>query len=140
MLGISNKTIQYWETGVTHPNAENFNKLVEIFLRRSVFSRERELEEAEELWEKVREKAPRLKSIFDRHWFNGVLQDTAPLRTGNPPAPILLHPTLLLPQPAVPNNIPLRLTSFVGREQELAWLSANLNQTVATRMGLGRNA
>jgi non-specific serine/threonine protein kinase len=117
MVGVGVNTVQFWESGSTYPKAETLKKLLEVYLRFELFSPGQELDEAEELWEKVRQQAPRLNALFDRDWFKAQLADLARSRQlksaqKREPAP-----------PPVPNNLPGRLTSFVGRKKELAILS-----------------
>jgi predicted ATPase/transcriptional regulator with XRE-family HTH domain/Flp pilus assembly protein TadD len=115
MVGVSVNTIQYWEAGTTYPKAQALKKLIEIYLRFEVFAAGQELAEAEELWEKVRQEAPRLNAFFDHEWFKTQLASLTRSRQLNSDQKSELPPA--------PNNLPLRLTSFIGRKKELAILA-----------------
>ena len=114
MVGVGVNTVQYWESGTTYPKVDALKKLLEVYVRFEVFNSGRELAEAEELWEKVRQEAPRLNALFDQEWFKGLLTGFARSRQ------------LKIDQSSgvsdVPNNLPQRLTSFIGRKKELTMI------------------
>jgi predicted ATPase/transcriptional regulator with XRE-family HTH domain/Tfp pilus assembly protein PilF len=122
MVGVGVNTVQYWESGTTYPKAETLKKLVEIYLRYGLFSPGKELTEAFDLWERVRQEAPRLNASFDRSWFQDLV---ARVTQSRPPAPEF---TSLVPRPS--HNLPVRLTSFIGRRKELAVLGFRLSQNL----------
>src|SRR5258708_29265334 len=69
LLGISNRTIQNWESGVSIPQQEErLKQLIEILLVQDAFSEGREQEEAEVLWELAGKNVP-----FDVEWFKKFL-------------------------------------------------------------------
>jgi WD40 repeat protein/transcriptional regulator with XRE-family HTH domain len=72
-LGVSTRTIQYWETGVSYPGAANLKALIAAYLDVLAFAPGLEQQEAHALWESARFEAPRLGAPFDETWFSGLL-------------------------------------------------------------------
>jgi WD40 repeat protein/DNA-binding XRE family transcriptional regulator len=68
-LGVSTRTIQYWETGVSYPAGTNLKGLIATYLELHAFTPGREREDAEALWDAVSLEAPRLSAPFDASWF-----------------------------------------------------------------------
>jgi WD40 repeat protein/transcriptional regulator with XRE-family HTH domain len=68
-LGVSTRTIQYWETGISYPAGSHLKGLIATFLELGAFTPGRELEQAQTLWESVSLEAPRLAAAFDAGWF-----------------------------------------------------------------------
>ena len=77
-VGVSTRAIQKWEGGSNYPKGEYLKRLIETYVLQNVFPLGKEAEEAEELWEKVRQKAPRLKATFDQEWFRELLLEKSP--------------------------------------------------------------
>jgi WD40 repeat protein/transcriptional regulator with XRE-family HTH domain len=73
-IGVSTRALQNWESGSSYPKGTYLTKLIEIYVLQHAFTPGKEAEEAEHLWEKVREKAPRPHATFDHSWFQGLLQ------------------------------------------------------------------
>lgn len=121
MVGVGVNTVQYWESGTTYPKAETLKKLLEIYLRYGLFTTGKELKEAHEMWEKVRQEAPRLNAGFDRAWFQELIDRTAKSRYPGQESPSLVTTPL--------HNLPARLSSFIGRKKELALLDLRLGRT-----------
>jgi WD40 repeat protein/DNA-binding XRE family transcriptional regulator len=81
-LGVSTRTIQYWETGVSYPAAIHLKALIAAYLESGALAPGHEREEAQTLWESVSFEAPRLAVQFDQVWFAGLLasQSAPPTR------------------------------------------------------------
>jgi predicted ATPase/transcriptional regulator with XRE-family HTH domain len=128
LAGVSEKSIQNWESGVTYPKAASLQKLIEIFAQRQAFTAGHELTEAESLWEKALSEAPRFNVPFDTFWFKTLLHQQKSTHLTVVPSPA--------PQVPPPHNLPNRLTSFVGRQAELDlltdWLKPAETQTERT--------
>ncbi|OJV96490.1 MAG: hypothetical protein BGO39_12145 [Chloroflexi bacterium 54-19] len=114
LIGVSEQSIYYWESGLTYPKADGVKKLLEIYVEKGAFPAGKEVDDAYQLWEQLRKLAPRFKGTFDRDWFNNVLE--AKIR--HVPLPELNANT--------PNNLPPRQTSFVGRQKDLTELTLRL--------------
>ena len=78
-IGVSTRAIQKWEGGSSYPKGEYLKKLIETYVFQNVFPSGKEAEEAEELWEKVRQKASRLRATFDQSWFSELLLEKSSL-------------------------------------------------------------
>jgi WD40 repeat protein/transcriptional regulator with XRE-family HTH domain len=81
-LGVSTRTIQYWETGVSYPAGANLKGLVGVFLENAAFTPGQEREDAERLWEAASLQAPRLAATFDSTWFEDLLASFRASRSG----------------------------------------------------------
>lgn len=117
LLGLKDgQMVKKWEGGYSLPDAGRLQKLMELYLARGVFLPGKELDEAQQLWDSVKQmfeartEKPKLYPIFDTGWFS-----------------VLLHKKLsLLPTPVTGpgrlarGNLPLQATSFVGRKEALA--------------------
>src|SRR6266566_9450794 len=73
LAGVSDVSIRNWESNITKPNAEHLKKLIEVFLHKGAFTKGRELEEAQRLWNQAREDNIRLKAAFDVAWFEQLI-------------------------------------------------------------------
>lgn len=133
LLGLSKRTILNWEAGYNLPRPETLKKVLELFVVRAVFSPSLELEEARQLWETVKDLYDRknpggnLYPVFDQHWFQGKLMGKQVLSNGiNPVSPTVNNSatssSTYLPQ----HNLPSEISSFIGREKELAETKALL--------------
>jgi WD40 repeat protein/transcriptional regulator with XRE-family HTH domain len=69
LTGTSERAIQSWESGLSHPTADRLKALIAVYLRRGVFAPGREQEEVVAFWEAAREEASRLQAPFDHAWF-----------------------------------------------------------------------
>jgi predicted ATPase/transcriptional regulator with XRE-family HTH domain len=114
LVGVSEKSIQNWEGGVTYPNAKALQKMIETFIEHRAFTVGEELNEAESLWENVRLEAPRLNVLFDRERFRSFIEN-------NPSNNQIVAPPQNFNAPTS-HNLPRRLTSFIGRHEEQAFL------------------
>ena len=80
LLGVSDRAIQNWEAGLSHPTGGHLKHLIALYLRRGVLTAGREAEEAAELWEALLRGAAQRVAPFDPAWFAvlpGPQQDTA---------------------------------------------------------------
>jgi WD40 repeat protein/transcriptional regulator with XRE-family HTH domain len=73
-LGVSERSIRQWETGMAFPSADNLKKLIAIYLQYGAFAPGRERDEAHALWQQVAETASRHKGFFDDAWFDDLLR------------------------------------------------------------------
>ena len=81
--GVSRRSVQDWEVGVTVPTAERLQALIRALPEAGGLTSGRELFEARELWAAVeRDGAPTL-AAFDGEWFAGLLA----LQESSKPAP-----------------------------------------------------
>jgi transcriptional regulator with XRE-family HTH domain len=103
LAGVSEKSIQNWESGVTYPKAASLQKLIEIFAHRQAFTAGHELTEAESLWEKALSEAPRFNVPFDAFWFKTLLHQQKSAHLTVVPSPA--------PQVPPPHNLPNRASS-----------------------------
>ena len=147
----SYQAVGFWEEGRSLPRAVNLKNLLKNYLFRGVFTPNRELTEAFELWSSVKDLQDAKLDIttpypdFDEQWFNALLREYNPtdpsatfnnIRTfqhskpseadsGDKP----IAPNNTLPGEATlvwPNNLHKPLTSLVGRQTELSALYAYL--------------
>src|SRR5947209_4066829 len=80
-LGTSRRSIQDWESGAYHPNAERLQALILVLLESGGLTAGRELVEAHELWAAALREAPRMQTPLDRAWLDRVLAERAAPRT-----------------------------------------------------------
>lgn len=69
-IGVTVKTFQNWENGVTKPGAANLRRLIAEYVHRNIFVAGIESEEARELWNKAD-----LNVAFDSTWFQWVMSN-----------------------------------------------------------------
>ena len=72
-VGVHVHSVQAWEAGVSYPSAASLQRLVAVSLRAGGFTEGHESGEAAELWAAATREAPRLRTPFDRVWFDGLL-------------------------------------------------------------------
>src|SRR5215471_14600253 len=72
-LGVSTRTIQYWETGVSFPAGLHLKGLIAACLENGAFTPGQEQDEARALWESATYETPRLAAPFDQPWFASLL-------------------------------------------------------------------
>jgi WD40 repeat protein/transcriptional regulator with XRE-family HTH domain len=78
-LGVHAHSIQAWEAGVSYPGVVSLQALIAAGLRAGGFTAGREAGEASELWAAAMREAPRLRTPFDRVWFDGLSAGARPL-------------------------------------------------------------
>ena len=71
--GVSKRTLQDWEAGVSYPGVERLQALIAAFLSSGGQAAGHETVEAQELWSAALREAPRLHTPFDPTWFNALL-------------------------------------------------------------------
>jgi transcriptional regulator with XRE-family HTH domain len=71
-MGVHVHSIQGWEAGTNFPGVASLQALIAAGLRAGGFTAGREAEEAAALWSAAMREAPRLRTPFDRAWFEGI--------------------------------------------------------------------
>src|SRR6185295_18696470 len=71
--GVSLRSLQDWEAGVSLPTAERLQSLIRALLEAGGLTPRQERAEARELWAAAEHDAPRLRGAFDDEWFVGLL-------------------------------------------------------------------
>jgi WD40 repeat protein/transcriptional regulator with XRE-family HTH domain len=77
-LGVHTHSIQGWEAGVSYPGMASLQALIAAGLRAGGFIAGREAVEAAALWSAAIREAPRLRTPFDRAWFDGLAAGDRP--------------------------------------------------------------
>jgi WD40 repeat protein/transcriptional regulator with XRE-family HTH domain len=126
-LGVSRNAVVAWETGASYPHATHLKKFIELGLRDNVFTAGAVAEEIRSLWSAARQKV-----LFDEVWLQMLLAQDHTAQATQPPAPDTLD---MLDRDGITDQVTpttlrrldwsdaLSVTSFYGREQELALLS-----------------
>jgi WD40 repeat protein/transcriptional regulator with XRE-family HTH domain len=124
--GVSLRSIQDWEAGVTLPTAERLQKLIQVFLDAGGLSRNSEAHEALELWTTAERESARMRASFDDAWFADLLAaHTLPTPVSAADAqnqPRAVQPLREMPARAQDWGEAPDTTRFVGRADELAML------------------
>ena len=115
--GVSLRSIQDWEAGVTLPTAERLKALIRTLRLAGGLTPGRETSEARELWNAVQRESPRMHAAFDEEWFAGML---APGPARSTPAISEVDATQSATARAQDWGEAPDTTSFVGRTNELA--------------------
>lgn len=130
------RMIRKWESGYNLPEPKRLQKLIELYLEKQVFINGQEISEANDLWNSVKNmaeaqsKSPVIYPIFDGDWFKALWEQKAALTVT--PMEIPTGPT-----PAM-HNLPVAVTSFVGRQKELSEIKQLLQTThLLTLTGAG---
>src|SRR3954451_7961334 len=76
--GVSVRSVQDWEAGVSLPTAERLQALIRGLLESGGLTKGQETREARELWMAVEQETPRMRTPFDEEWFVGLLATHAP--------------------------------------------------------------
>src|SRR6266700_3860623 len=114
VVGVSEKAVRNWESGMSYPTPVNLKKLVEIYLHRGAFLPGQEQAEAKALWEQAYEHSARSNEYFDGDWSTAVYKQQSPDQPPSLPSPI---------QPLREDwGEAIDVSSFYGREQEIAEL------------------
>jgi WD40 repeat protein/transcriptional regulator with XRE-family HTH domain len=122
--GVSLRSIQDWEAGVTLPTAERLQRLIRVLLDAGGLSPEHEAEEAHQLWTAAERESARMRASFDDAWFGGLLAaHTLPSSASTGAAQKPATEPLGTPRDRAQDwgEAPDTL-SFVGRVEELAML------------------
>src|SRR6266849_5500710 len=72
-VGVSKRTLQDWEAGVSYPGVERLQALIAALLAAGGQALGHETLEAQELWSAALREAPRLHTPFDPTWFAELL-------------------------------------------------------------------
>src|SRR3954470_16256211 len=67
-VGVSTRSVQDWEAGVSYPSAERLQQLIAGLLEAGGLNAGRETEEARALWAAVERASPRMHTPFDSAW------------------------------------------------------------------------
>jgi transcriptional regulator with XRE-family HTH domain len=68
-LGLHVRSVQLWEAGSSHPNAQRLQALIQVWLDAGAFGDGVEQAEAEAVWNAAIDESSRLKTAFDAAWF-----------------------------------------------------------------------
>ena len=124
--GVSLRSIQDWEAGVTLPTAERLQRLIQVFLEASGLSRHHEVQEAREFWATAERESARLRASFDDAWFAALLAAhtlTTPVSAAEARDQLrAAKPCSATPQRALDWGEAPDTVRFVGRAEELALL------------------
>jgi WD40 repeat protein/transcriptional regulator with XRE-family HTH domain len=71
--GVSRRSVQDWEAGLTLPTPERLRALIRALFEAGGLTNGREMLEARELWAAVEREGPRMHAPFDEEWFVGLL-------------------------------------------------------------------
>jgi WD40 repeat protein/transcriptional regulator with XRE-family HTH domain len=139
-VGVSKRTLQDWEAGVSYPGAERLQALIAAFLSSGGQAAGREAVEARELWSTALREAPRLHTPFDPDWFAELLaQRTGSAGRETRPAKVLAEDRQVVQQRHDWGDAP-DVAGFLGRAHELAtlkrWVMEDHCRLVAI-LGLG---
>jgi transcriptional regulator with XRE-family HTH domain len=72
-LDVHVHSIQTWESGVSYPSAASLQRLIAVGAQVGAFTHGSELREASTLWAAATRESPRMRTAFDRVWFERVL-------------------------------------------------------------------
>jgi WD40 repeat protein/transcriptional regulator with XRE-family HTH domain len=135
--GISQRSVQDWEAGVTLPTAERLQSLIRALLETGGLTRGREMSEAREVWAAVEREGPRKHAPFDEQWFAGLLAVQASSESA--PSSAVQQPTDTAERAQEWGEAP-DTTGFVGRAEEIAllhrWVLDERSRVVAV-LGMG---
>ena len=135
-LGVSARSIRDWETGINLPTARNLKKIIEVYHQLGLFTSGKEREEAEELW--ILRQGKDLSNtfpLFDATWLESDNSANEPVDKVAQQTPDQITTTSpeknvsSMPANLMAGNLPLQLTSFIGREKELGEIKQLLSHT-----------
>ena len=82
-LDVHPHSVQAWEAGTSYPGAASLRALIAVALQAGGFTPGNEVAEAAALWSAAMRESTRLRTPFDRVWFDGLLDtDRTPERPG----------------------------------------------------------
>lgn len=137
VLNVSRNAVGGWEAGQSYPKARHLKTFVSFCLQQHVFPAGREEREIRALW-----RAAHQKVLLDEGWLQEVLRQYAslvPVSIQKPPFEVMNMPPAL-PEPRVDWGDALDVSTFYGRETELALLSQWIVQErcrVVSVLGMG---
>jgi len=120
--GVSLRSIQDWETGITLPTAERLQRLIRALLEAGGLSPDHEADDAHQLWVAVERESARIRASFDETWLAGLLAAYAPPRSASAGNALRTTPATEPAEPAQDWGEAPDTTGFVGRIEELALL------------------
>jgi WD40 repeat protein/transcriptional regulator with XRE-family HTH domain len=141
-LGVSRRAVGEWEAGNSYPKAERLKQLIELGIKQRAFPVGHEAEAIRELWA-----AAHQKMALDERWLASLLQPPLPQHLPTTPAPregttsnasVKARPATS--GPLIDWDQALTVSSFYGREQELAQLMQWVLQErcrVVSLLGMG---
>jgi WD40 repeat protein/transcriptional regulator with XRE-family HTH domain len=148
LIGVSRRSVQSWEAGISYPQEDKLRRLISILLTNGALLPGQEYEEALSLWQQVSQDAPRRLAPFDEKWFNALLASPGGL---DELVTLPVVPSAYISNPA-PTQTAAQPSSFIdwgeapevsklyGREAELAtleqWIFFDRCRVVAL-LGLG---
>jgi hypothetical protein len=71
--GVSRRSVQDWEAGLTLPTDDRLQALIRALLETGGLTVGQEMSKARELWAAVQRERPRMHASFDEPWFTGLL-------------------------------------------------------------------
>jgi WD40 repeat protein/transcriptional regulator with XRE-family HTH domain len=136
-LGVSRRTVAEWEGGGSYPKVEHLKELIALAVGQQAFPAENAAEAVRGLW-----KAAHQKVLLDERWLSSLLSrqfpphlrlvskavenNTASASAGGQAqgtAPAVTPPEPTAPEPRVDWGEALAVSTFYGREEELAQLT-----------------
>jgi len=128
-LGAGRRTVQEWEAGLSHPNAERLRALIEVLLDAGTLTVGCEAADIQRLWAAVLSEAPRMRTPFDEVWLADLLAEHGVSRQ---PSVVTREVTTAAPAVRLVGGGPVEsdqdwgaapdVLGFVGRAEELAKL------------------
>ncbi len=138
--GVSQSSVQDWESGVNHPAAERLQALIRVLLEAGGLTAGREAAEARELWLAAAQGTSRMHTPFDEAWFASLLGSRAA-----PPSQVRQSVAAAQPRSDAVEHVQdwgeaPDTMGFVGRHDELSllqrWLLEERCRLVAL-LGMG---
>ena len=126
------------------PTARNLKKIIEVYQKLGLFTAGKEREEAEELW--ILRQGKDMSNtfpLFDASWLENVTSTKEEDKVDQPPPDETTSigsekNVISIPTPLMSGNLPLQLTSFIGRDKELREIrQLLLNTRLLTITGSG---
>jgi WD40 repeat protein/transcriptional regulator with XRE-family HTH domain len=77
-IDVHAHSVQAWEAGLSYPGAASLRALIELAAQSQAFTAGQEAAEAAALWAAALERSSRLRTPFDRAWFDGLLSRPDP--------------------------------------------------------------
>jgi WD40 repeat protein/transcriptional regulator with XRE-family HTH domain len=137
--GVSLRSVQDWESGVTLPTADRLQLVVRALLNAGGFTRGSEVFEARQLWAAAQRDGSRMHTPFDEQWFAALLHTDSSTPEWEQDAVQAVTASEQLERAQDWGDVP-DSTHFVGRAEELAllqtWLLEERCRLVAV-LGMG---
>jgi len=117
-LGVSRQAVLDWEGGSSHPKAEHLKAFITLAVQHQVFHAGQEAAEIQALW-----KAAHQKVLLDETWLGELLSRDKPSGAGSMTLPTAQTIIQSPAEPRVDWGDAREVSSFYGRETELARLT-----------------